>query len=130
MENDKIFCGSGKTFGQYGAIGINICIDDIPAEFIFTGNNGKRYVKMNVRAKKNPDNYGNTHYVEVNTWKPNQNGNQNQQQTPSQSHTGQFSGGNNTIDLSGQQFGNNNANTGGFNSQFDGFGTNGSNEPF
>ena len=66
---ERIYCGSGKCFGQYGQIGIDICIDEIPKEFIKKANNGKSYVKLNVCKKKSQDQYGNSHYVAVNTWK-------------------------------------------------------------
>ena len=69
--NDKIYCGRGKTFGQYGTISVSICLDDIPAEYITKSDkNGKRYVKINVDAKREADDYGNTHTVTVDTWKP------------------------------------------------------------
>jgi len=69
--SDKIYCGRGKTFGQYGTISVSICLDDIPAEYITKSDkNGKRYVKVNVDAKREADDYGNTHTVTVDTWKP------------------------------------------------------------
>jgi hypothetical protein len=69
--NDKIYCGRGKTFGQYGTISVSICLDDIPAEYITKSDkNGKRYVKVNVDAKREADDYGYTHTVTVDTWKP------------------------------------------------------------
>lgn len=71
MNNEgKIFCGSGKHIGNFGNIAINLCIDDIPPQFIDVSKNGKRYVNLKVCNKKNIDQYGNSHYVEVNTWKP------------------------------------------------------------
>ena len=71
--NDKIYVGSGKTFGKFSQLSINICISDIPKEHIFKSEKtGKSYVKLNVCAKKNIDQYGNSHYVSVNTWQPNQ----------------------------------------------------------
>jgi hypothetical protein len=71
MSNEKIYCGRGKTFGQYGTISVSICLDDIPAEYITKSDkNGKRYVKVNVDAKREADDYGNTHTVTVDTWKP------------------------------------------------------------
>jgi len=67
--SDKIFCGSGKTYGQYGQIGINVCLSDIPKEHMSKDKNGKTWVKLNVCSKKTPTEKS-THYVEVNTWKP------------------------------------------------------------
>jgi hypothetical protein len=69
--SDKIYCGRGKTFGQYGTISVSICLDDIPDQHITKSDkNGKRYVKVNVDAKREADEYGNTHTVTVDTWKP------------------------------------------------------------
>ena len=78
MSDQKIFCGSGKEFGQYGQVGLNICLEDIPAEFKQPASNGKTYLKLNLARRKQPDQHGNTHYITVNTWKP------NQQQAPQQ----------------------------------------------
>lgn len=61
---NKIYCGNGKLL-KFDNVGINICIDEIPKEHIKTAKNGKRYVNLNVCKKKEPDKYGNTHYVEV-----------------------------------------------------------------
>ena len=69
---DKIFCGRGKRFGRYNAISLSICLDDLPKEYITTGKNGKRYIKLNVNEKREADEWGNTHSVEVDTWKPDQ----------------------------------------------------------
>jgi hypothetical protein len=71
MVNDKIYCGSGRVFGKYNTLGLSICIDDIPVDFITAGKNGKRYIRVNVNQKREPDKYGKTHSVEVDTWKPN-----------------------------------------------------------
>jgi hypothetical protein len=67
--SNKLFCGRGKRFGQYGSISLSICLDDLPSEYITTGNNGKRYIKINVNEKREADEWGNTHSVEVDTWK-------------------------------------------------------------
>lgn len=68
--SNKIYCGRGKRFGQYNTISVSICLDDIPIEYITTSKNGKRYVKVNVNEKREADDWGNTHSVEVDTWKP------------------------------------------------------------
>lgn len=73
MNNDKIFCGRGRAWGQYGQVGLSICIDEIPPEYIDTGKNGKRYIRINVTQKKDKDQYGYTHSVTVDTWRPSQN---------------------------------------------------------
>ena len=68
--SDKIYCGSGKIYGQYENIGLNICLTDIPAEFISTAQSGKKYVRLNLAKRQLPDKNGNTHSISVNTWKP------------------------------------------------------------
>lgn len=74
MNNEKIYCGSGKTkTGQYGEFfGVSICLDDIPSEHITTAKNGKRYVNLNINKKQAPDQYGKDLSVQVDTWKPTQ----------------------------------------------------------
>lgn len=69
--NEKIWCGKGKQ-SNFG-IRVSICLDDIPAEHITASANGKRYVSIDVNEKRGgADQWGNTHGVSVNTWKPNQ----------------------------------------------------------
>jgi hypothetical protein len=67
--SNKLFCGRGKAFGQYGSIALSICLDDLPDEHVTIGRNGKRYIKINVNEKRETDEWGNTHSVEVDTWK-------------------------------------------------------------
>jgi hypothetical protein len=70
MAEQKIYVGSGKEWGQYGNVGITVCVDDItPHVFEY---NGKHYVKLNVSKKQQTDQYGKTHSVSVDTWKPEQ----------------------------------------------------------
>jgi len=77
MENRKIFIGSGKKkeFSNGGSIiNASICIDDLLQqvnEFATqsTGN-GKKYIKLKIGSRKQADNFGNTHFIEIDTWKP------------------------------------------------------------
>jgi len=102
MEN-KIYCGSGKeiTFQTGGSIIIiTIDIDTLQRFFKehgFTTQQGKKKMKFNVSTRRETDQYGNTHSVRINTWKPDptqfptkqqpsqQQPQQNQQQRPQQS---------------------------------------------
>jgi hypothetical protein len=69
--SEKIYCGRGKKVGQYGTIAVSICIDDIPEEHITKALvNGKRYLNLNISEKRDVDQYGFTHSVAVDTWKP------------------------------------------------------------
>lgn len=65
--DDKIFCGKGKK-GNY-SIKMSICLSDIPQEHI-TESKGKKYVRLELKERKSADQYGNTHFVTVDTWKP------------------------------------------------------------
>ena len=47
----------------------SLCLTDLPAEHIYEYNN-KKYIKLNVQKKKEEDQYGKTHSVSVDTWKP------------------------------------------------------------
>jgi hypothetical protein len=71
MENTKIYCGSAKTVGQFGILAVSLCLDELPQEYITTAKNGKRYINLKVCPKKAVDQFGKTHYVEIDTWKPN-----------------------------------------------------------
>lgn len=76
MADDKIYVGRGKekTFGDGGNnVTMSICLSDIPKEHIKKSDkNGKSYVTLIVGKLKNTDDYGNTHTVRVDTWKPTQ----------------------------------------------------------
>lgn len=72
MNTDKIWVGSGKEFGNYGDINISVCLDDIPSAHRQTSKNGKVYLNLVVSKKREPDQWGKTHSVRVDTWKPDQ----------------------------------------------------------
>ncbi len=75
--SEKIYCGSGKVFGRFNSINLSVCLDDIPSEYKKTSKNGKVYCNLILQQKKNVDQYGNTHCIEVDTWKPNSNNQKN-----------------------------------------------------
>jgi hypothetical protein len=66
---EKIYCGKGKK-GNYG-VKLNLCITDLE-QYITTATNGKRYIRLELNEMRQPDQWGNTHSVTVDTWKPNQ----------------------------------------------------------
>ena len=72
MNNEKIYCGSGKTkTGQYGDFySVSICLSDLPKEHITTAKNGKKYVNVVINKKRETDQYGKDLSVTVDTWKP------------------------------------------------------------
>ena len=73
QEVEKIYVGSGVEKFDGGLVEATICLTDITknaGEHIFEYE-GKKYIKVKVQKKKSgADQYGKTHFVEVNTWKP------------------------------------------------------------
>jgi hypothetical protein len=72
----KVYVGSGKEkkFENGGSI-INVLldVDDLAAhfkEFGFTTQQGKRKIRVNVTERKEADQWGNTHSVSIDTFKP------------------------------------------------------------
>jgi len=73
--SDNIFIGSARDMGNYNFMTGSICLDDIPAQHIQTAKNNKRYVKIKINKRKDPDKYGNTHFITINTYKNDRPGN-------------------------------------------------------
>ncbi len=68
MSEVKIYVGNGKKkFDNLRSV--SICLTDLPQEHIFEYN-GKKYLKLNVSDKKEPDQYGKDVSVTVDTWQP------------------------------------------------------------
>lgn len=69
MANETpIYVGKGKST-KYG-VRFSVCITDSEAH-IFEYN-GKKYLKLEVNEMRQPDKYGKTHTVKVDTFNPNQ----------------------------------------------------------
>ena len=74
--SDKIYIGTAKekTFSDGGSIiNIMLSLDGMKGHFDnygFTTDQGKKKIKLVLSQRKEPDQYGNTHYVTVDTWKP------------------------------------------------------------
>ena len=67
---EKIYVGNGTSKFDGNMISCSICLTDLPQEHMFEYN-GKKYIKVNVSAKKDgEDQYGKTHYVAIDTFKP------------------------------------------------------------
>jgi len=82
---EKIYCGNGKAFQtQYGEIlNVSLDLDKLNAEFNnygFSTQAGKKMIKVKVSKRQSADNYGNTHSVVLDTWKPEQQSSNNNQQ--------------------------------------------------
>lgn len=76
MADDKIYVGTAKekTFNDGGSIiKIMLSLDGMKDHFDnygFTTEQGKKKIKLLVSQRREPDQYGNTHYVTIDTWKP------------------------------------------------------------
>lgn len=72
MATEKIYVGKGKS--QFdNLVRVSICLTDIQneaGEFI-SEYNGKQYISLDVVTRREVDQYGNSHYITVNTYKGN-----------------------------------------------------------
>lgn len=69
--SDKKYVGSGKKAGKYDIVNINICLSDVSSEDIYTSEKtGKKYLRLSVGSRQSEDQYGNTHTVWVDNFKP------------------------------------------------------------
>jgi|TARA_B110000977_G_scaffold135896_1_gene172836 hypothetical protein len=66
---EKIYVGNGTSKFDGNQVACSVCLTDLPQEHMFEYN-GKKYIKLIVQEKKNTDEYGKTHFVAVDTWKP------------------------------------------------------------
>jgi len=73
MENQKprTYVGKGVKVGKFDLINISICIDDVES-YVYEYN-GKRYAKLVVGGLRETDQYGKTHSVWINDYKPTEN---------------------------------------------------------
>jgi len=74
QKKEKIYVGSGVEKFDGDLIQQSICLTDIKnnaRDYIFEYD-GKQYIKLKTVKKREVDQYGKTHYVEVDTWKPEQ----------------------------------------------------------
>ena len=70
MADEKIYVGNGTSKFDGNMISCSVCLTDLPQEHMFEYN-GKKYIKLNVSAKREgADEYGKTHYLAVDTFKP------------------------------------------------------------
>ena len=70
MEKEKkIYVGSGKETSNKDIINFSICLSDLPQEF-FNEYKGKKYINLTMKKKREADQFGKTHSISINTWKP------------------------------------------------------------
>ena len=72
MAEEKIYVGNGVSKFDGDQVACSVCLTDLPQEHMFEYND-KKYIKLLVQKKKTEDDYGKTHYVAVDTWKPDPN---------------------------------------------------------
>tara|TARA_R110002012_G_scaffold308079_1_gene514056 strand:- start:2610 stop:2870 length:261 start_codon:yes stop_codon:yes gene_type:complete len=70
MAEEKIYVGNGVSKFDGDMVSCSLCLTDLPQEHMFEYKD-KKYIKLNVCSKKDgADEYGKTHYVTVDTFKP------------------------------------------------------------
>ena len=69
QQEKRIYLGHGKRVKDYDLINFSLCISDIPTSSPFEYK-GKKYIKLVIGAKKETDQYGKTHSIWLDTFKP------------------------------------------------------------
>jgi hypothetical protein len=70
-QKTRSWVGEGRQVPGYPLINLNICLSDVPADAVKSHKNGKKYLNLTVGERKNgEDQYGNTHSIWVNDYKP------------------------------------------------------------
>ena len=71
---EKIYVGNGveKFDGDLVQFSLNLTkLKQEAGDYIFDGKTGDKFITLKVVKKRNgADEYGKTHYIEVDTWKP------------------------------------------------------------
>jgi hypothetical protein len=72
MENKRQFVGDGKQVQGYPLVNFSVCLSDLPADAVYEGkNSGKKYINLTIGQRKDgEDQYGKTHSVWVDDFKP------------------------------------------------------------
>ena len=70
---DKIYCGSGKIVsGKFGKIiKISLSTDDLAKIEQYKRDNNLNWVNLELKEKREPQQGKPTHYLVIDTWKPN-----------------------------------------------------------
>ena len=68
--SDKVYVGNGKAIDtQYGEL-LKISFSKSDLEMMQSMLNEKGWINLNVNKRKEPSQYGDTHSIVVDTWKP------------------------------------------------------------
>lgn len=68
MSQDRKFVGSGKEVAGYDLVNVTLKKSDLDGNFF--NYNGAEYIKLTVGKKREADQYGKTHAVWLNEYKP------------------------------------------------------------
>lgn len=73
--SDKIYVGNGKvkSFDWGSVLNATLDLDALVLQYGahgFANQKGDRKIKVTVMKRKEPDDYGNTHYITLDTWHP------------------------------------------------------------
>lgn len=68
MNKDRKYVGNGKKVGNYDMI--NISVKKSKLEGHWFEYKGEHYVKLTIGSLKSPDEYGKTHSIWINDYKP------------------------------------------------------------
>ena len=55
--------------GDFTLLAGSICLTDIDQKEVYTADNGKQYLRIDITKRKQIDNYGNSHSIKINTYK-------------------------------------------------------------
>ena len=71
MENKRNFVGNGTRVEGYPLVNFSVNLSKITSNDTFKGSDGNTYVKLTIGEKREaPDQYGKTHSVWVDEYKP------------------------------------------------------------
>lgn len=72
MSDEKIFCGSGRIVStKFGDVPkISLSKEDVNKIFKYMKENNLEWINLEMKAKKETEQGKPTHYLQVDTWKP------------------------------------------------------------
>lgn len=69
--SEKIYCNAIRIKESKFGMKVSIKVDEFK-QFVDLHANDKGFVNLEIKKRKEPGKYGDTHYAELDTWKPNQ----------------------------------------------------------
>ena len=71
-KEKKVYLSNMKPIGQTGGLKGMINLSKIDPKNIETNANGDQIIRFAIWPNREPDRYGNTHSMQLDTWKPTQ----------------------------------------------------------